>query len=74
MVESGVLEEWWDCPVKCDCFLRDVHNKLTDGKTAYENMFGVPFHVERHSVTEPISSMDESRLHQFGKKIGPNCS
>ena len=25
------------------CFVRNVHNKMTDGKTAYENIIGVTF-------------------------------
>ena len=34
------------------CCLRNVHDKMDDGKTAYENIFGVTF-------DRPISSKDE---------------
>ena len=57
--------------MKCYCYLRDVHDKMADGKTVFGNIFGVKFDgplipfgatVSR----KPISSTDEARLHQFG--------
>ena len=56
------------------CYLRNVKDLLADGKTPYESRFGEPFKgpripfgvmVEYH----PISVRDQSRLHQFGKKV-----
>ena len=58
------------------CSLRNVQGLLADGKTPYERRFGeprkrpvIPFGsmVEYH----PISAKDQSRLHQFGKKVSP---
>ena len=55
------------------CYLRNIQDLLSDGKTPYERRFGMPFNgpvipfgamVEYH----PISSKDLSRLHQFGAK------
>ena len=58
------------------CYLRNVQDLLADGKTPYERRFGEPFKgpknpfgamVEYHT----ISPRDQSRLHQFGKKVLP---
>ena len=60
----------------CYTYLRNVTDLLSDGKTPYERRFGnqfegpiVPFGslVEYH----PITAKDQSRIHQFGKKVLP---
>ena len=65
--------------MECYCYLRNVQDLLADGKTPQERRFGesfkgpvVPFvaMVGYH----PISSKDQSRLHQFGKKVLPGVS
>ena len=63
--------------MECSCYLRNIQDPLTDGKTAYARWLGKPFHgpaipfgamVEYH----PISAKDLSRLHQFGPEVfGP---
>ena len=62
--------------MECHCYLRNLQDLLSDGKTPYERRFGerfkgpiIPFGsmVEYH----PISAKDLSRLHQFGKKVLP---
>ena len=75
--QSGVPEEWWDCGTRCCCYMRSVHDKMTDGKTAYENRFTdkfdgllIPFGA-KVSCT-PILLKDESRPHQLGKKMLPD--
>ena len=58
--------------MECCCYLRNVQDLLVDWKTPKERRFGEPFkgpnipcgRVEYH----PISTRDQSRLHQFGKK------
>ena len=67
-VQSGFPEERWDCAMKC-CCLRNVH-EMADGKTAFKRRCGVtldgpviPFGAR--ASYKPISSTDESRLHQF---------
>ena len=54
-----------------------MQDLLSDGKTPYERLFGMPFNgpiipfgplVEYH----PISAKDISRLHQFGGKVLPD--
>ena len=62
--------------MECYCYLRNVQDFLADGETPYERRFGEPLKgpiippgamVEYH----PISIRDQSRLHQFGKKVLP---
>ena len=77
LLQSGLDEKWWADSVECYCHLRNVQDLLADGKTPYESRFEEPFKgptvpfgamVECH----PISSRDQSRLHQFGKKVLPD--
>ena len=62
--------------MECYTYLRNVTDLLSDGKTPYERRFGRPFKgpiipfgsfVEYH----PITAKDQSRIHQFGKKVLP---
>ena len=60
----------------CYCYLRNIQDLLSDGKTPYERRFGMTFNgpvipcgamLEYHT----ISAKDQSRLHQFGAKVLP---
>ena len=62
--------------MECYCYLRTIHDVLSDGKTPYERRFGMPLDgpvipfgamVEYH----PVSGKDQSGLHQFGSKVFP---
>ena len=62
--------------MECCCYLRNIQDLLSDGKTPYERRFRMPFNgpmipfgamVDYH----PISAIDLSRLHKFGKKVLP---
>ena len=64
--------------MECFCYLRNIQDLLSDGKTPYERRFGMPFNgpvipfgamVEHHS----ISAKDQSRLHQLGAEVLPCC-
>ena len=49
---------------------------LSDGKTPYERRFGQPFKgpiIPFGSLVEyhPVTAKDQSRIHQFGKKVLP---
>ena len=66
---------WWANSMECYTCLRNVTDLLSDGKTPCER-FGqplkgpiVPFGllVEYH----PTTAKDQSRIHQFGKKVSP---
>ena len=73
--QSGLNESWWADSMECYTYLRKVTDLLSDGKTPYERRFGqpkgpiIPFGslVEYH----PTTAKDQSRIHQFGKKVVP---
>ena len=76
LLQSGLNESWWADSMECYTYLRNVTDLLSDGKTPYERRFGepckgpiIPFGslVEYH----PITAKDQSRIHQFGKKVLP---
>ena len=76
LLQSGLNESWWADSMECCTHLRIVQGLLCDGKTSYERRFGKPFKgpitpfgslVEYH----PITAKDQSRIHQFGKKVLP---
>ena len=76
LLQSGLNESWWADSMECFTYLRNVTDLLSDGKTPYERRFGqpckgpiIPFGslVEYH----PITAKDQSRIHQFGKKVLP---
>ena len=76
LLQKGLDEKWWADSMECHCFLRNVQDLLSDGKTPYERQFGIPFDgpvillgamVEYH----PNSAKDLSRLHQLGPNVLP---
>ena len=76
LLQSGLNESWWADSMECYTYLQNVTDLLSDGKTPYERRFGKPFEgpiipfcslVEYH----PITAKDQSRIHQFGKKVLP---
>ena len=76
LLQSGLNESWWADSMECYTYLRNVTDLLSDGKTPYERRFGQPFKgpfVPFGSLVEyhPITAKDQSRIHQFGKKVLP---
>ena len=76
LLQSGLNESWWADSVECYTYLRHVTDLLSDGKTPYERPFGQPFEgpiIPIGSLVEyhPITAKDQSRIHQFGKKVLP---
>ena len=62
--------------MECCCYLRNVQDLLQDGKTPSERRFVEPFNgptIPFGAMVgyDPISARDQSRLHQFGKKVLP---
>ena len=62
--------------MECSTYLRNIQDLLSDGKTPYERRFGEPLKgpiIPFGSVVEyhPITAKDQSRMHQFGKKVLP---
>ena len=76
LLQSGLDEKWWAESMECFSYLRNIQDLLSDGKTPYERRFGEPFKrpiIPSGSLVEyhPISAKDQSRIHQFGKKVLP---
>ena len=76
MLQSGLNESWWADSMECYTYLRNVTDLLSDGKTLYERRFGQPFKgsiIPFGSLVEyyPVTAKDQSRIHQFGKKVLP---
>ena len=76
LLQSGLDERWWSDSFECRCNLRNVQDLQADGKTPCERRFGEPLKgpiitfgalVEYHQS----SPQDQSRIHQFGKKVLP---
>ena len=76
LLQSGLDEKWWADSMECYTYLRNVQDLLSDGKTPFERRFGKPFEgpiIPFGSLVEyhPITAKDQSRIHQFGKKVLP---
>ena len=76
LLQSGLNESWCAESMECYTYLRNVTDLLSDGKTPYERRFGQPFKgpiIPFVSLVEyyPISAKDQSKIHQFGKKVLP---
>ena len=76
LLQSGLNESWWADSMECYTYLRNFTDLLSDGKTPYERRFGQPFNgpiIPFGSLVEyhPITAKDQSRIHQFGKKVLP---
>ena len=67
LLHSGLDRKRWTDSMECCTYLRNIQDLLSDGKTPYERCFGKPLKVEYY----PISAKDQSRIHQFGKKVLP---
>ena len=76
LLQSGLNESWWADSMECYTYLRNVTDLLSDGKTPCERRFGQPFKgpiIPFGSLVEyhPRTAKDQSRIHQFGKKVLP---
>ena len=76
LLQSGLNGNWLADSMKCYTYLRNVADLLSGGKTPYERRSGQPLKgpiIPFGSLVEyyPISAKDQSRIHQFGKKVLP---
>ena len=76
LLRSGLGKEWWADTMECYCYLRNMQDKLSDGKHLLKGGSDCPstdqqFRVERWSNIT-LFLRDQSRLHQFGAKVLPN--
>ena len=72
-VQNGLPQEWVDFAMECCCYLLNVHDKMTDSKTAFEKRYGEKFDgssILFGALFEyiPITTKDKSSVHQFEKK------
>ena len=77
LLQSGLNENWWADSMEC-LHLSAKRFKISYlmGRRPYERRFGKPFKgpiIPFGSLVEyyPISAKDQSRIHQFGKKVLP---
>ena len=76
LLQSGLNESWWADSMECYTYLRNVTDLLSDWKTHYERRFGQPVKgpiIPFGSLVEyhPKTAKDQSKIHQFGKKVLP---
>ena len=76
LFQSGLDENWWADSMECYIYLRNIQDLLSFGKIPHERHFVQPFKgpiIPFCSLVEyyPISAKDQSRIHQFGKKVLP---
>ena len=76
LLQSGLNEVGGQIFMECYIYLRDVTDLLSYEKTPYERRFGQPFKgpiIPFGSLVEyhPTTAKDQSRIHQFGKKVLP---
>ena len=43
LLRSGLDERWWADSMECYCYLGNIQDLFSDGKTPHERRFGVPF-------------------------------
>ena len=76
LLQSGLDENWSADSLECFSYLRNIQDLLSDAKTPHERRFGKPLNgpiIPFGSLVAyyPISPKDQSRIHQFGKKVLP---
>ena len=66
LLECGLGNEWWSDSMECSCFLRNIQDLLSVGKTPCERRFGMPF----NGPVIPFGAVVEYHpIHQFGSKV-----
>ena len=77
LLQSSLGNEWSGDSMECYCYLRNIQDLFSHGKTPYERRFEMPFNgpvipfgamVEYH----PVSAKDQPGLHQFVAKVLPS--
>ena len=73
LLQSGLDEKWWSDSMECRCYLPNVQDLLSDGKTLFERRFGVPFNgpvpfgamVEYHPIPASIWSWTFNEIYSL---------
>ena len=68
LLQSGLDKEWWADSRECYCYLRNIQDLLSDGKTPYERRYGMrsngrisPYFCEGHVEITTIWSKSLAR-------------
>ena len=74
LLQSGLNANWWAASMECFSYLRNIQDLLSDGETPCKRRFEEPVKgpiIPFGSLVEyySISARDQSRIHQFGKKV-----
>ena len=73
LLQSGVANEWWTDSMECYCYLRNIQDLVSDGKSPYESRFGIPCNghvipfgtiVEYHTLSGDIMVADMEELEE----------
>ena len=56
LYQSGWHTEWWPEAMMCYCFLRNVQDILTDGKTAYRKRFDTDYKAPKYPSVHRAST------------------
>ena len=75
-LQSGFYEQWWSDSIECYCFCETFKTSYGTGKLLMKgdsvNHSRAPqFHLEHWLNITQISTRDQMRIHQFGKKVLP---
>ena len=66
-LQSGLGDEWRADSMECYCYLRNIQDLLSDGKTPYERRFGMPFNG-------PVNRLEQwSNITLFLRKTNLDC-
>ena len=75
LLKSGLNQNCRAGSMECYTYLRNSTDLLSDGKTPHErlldNLFKDRLFHLVHSLCHPVTAKDQSRIHQFGKKVLP---
>ena len=75
LLQSGLDEKWWADSMECCCYLRNIQDLLSDGKTPYERRFGTPLNgpvIICGAMVEFFFCVRPSQgFASFGKKVVP---
>ena len=75
LLQSGLNVSWSADSMECDTYLRNVTDLLSGGKRRpMQDVLGnhfkdLLFHFGSLVEYHPITAKDQSRIHQFGKKV-----
>ena len=76
LLQSKLNENWWADSMECYTYLRNIQDLLSDGRHHTKDVLGnhlkdQSFRLVHWLSITLFSAKDQSRIHQFGKKVLP---